>query len=75
MPFAVEIVKKRVVNRGIVEFGAIGTLCLSFRRLIVEKGKEEFNTNIHITNPVVRLTPLRKYFKLSGVCYERVEPL
>jgi putative DNA-binding protein len=39
----------------------------------VEKGKTEFNPNVHITKPVVRLSPSRKYFTLSGVSYERVE--
>ena len=37
------------------------------------KGKTEFNPNIHITKPVVRLSPSKKYFTLSGVSYERVE--
>ena len=40
---------------------------------IVEKGKAEFFPDIHITKPVVRLSPSRKYFTLSGVSYERVE--
>jgi len=39
----------------------------------VEKGKTEFNPNIHIIKPVVRLSPSKKYFTLSGVSYERVE--
>lgn len=46
-----------------------------FQSKLVEKGKAEFNFNIHITKPVVRLSPSRKYFTLSGVSYERVETL
>jgi len=37
------------------------------------KGKTGFNPNIHITKPIVRLSPSKKYFTLSGVSYERVE--
>ena len=62
-----------VENGDIVEFGDIGTLTPSFQSKIVEKGKTEFNPNVHITKPVVRLSPSRKYFTLSGVSYERVE--
>ena len=40
---------------------------------IVEKGKTEFVPDIHITKPVVRLSPSRKYFTFSDVSYERVE--
>ncbi len=45
----------------------------SFRSKIVEKGKTEFNPNIHITKPVVRLSPSRRYFTLLDISYERVE--
>uniref|UniRef100_A0AB33JBY7 HU domain-containing protein n=1 Tax=Prevotella sp. GTC17259 TaxID=3236795 RepID=A0AB33JBY7_9BACT len=70
---AAEIAKRHVENGDIVEFGDIGTLTPSFHSKLVEKGKTEFNPNIHITKPVVRLSPSRKYFTLSGVSYERVE--
>ena len=70
---AAEIAKRHVENGDIVEFGDIGTLTPSFQSKIVEKGKTEFNPNVHITKPVVRLSPSRKYFTLSGVSYERVE--
>lgn len=70
---AAEMAKRHVENGDIVEFGNIGTLTPSFQSRIVEKGKTEFNPNIHITRPVVRLSPSKKYFTLSGVSYERVE--
>ena len=70
---AAEIAKRHVENGDIVEFGDIGTLTPSFQSKLVEKGKTEFNPNIHITKPVVRLSPSRKYFTLSNVSYERVE--
>ena len=70
---AAEIAKLHVENGDIVEFGDIGTLTPSFQSKIVEKGKTEFNPNIHITKPFVRLSPSKKYFTLSGVSYERVE--
>lgn len=70
---AAEIAKKHMENGDIVEFGDIGTLTPSFQSKLVEKGKEEFNANVHITKPVVRLSPSRKYFTLQGVSYERVE--
>lgn len=70
---AAEIVKRHVENGDIVEFGDIGTFTPSFRSRLVEKDKETFNPNIHITKPVVKFLPSRKYFKLTGVRYERVE--
>ena len=70
---AAEMAKRHVENGDIVEFGDIGTLTASLQSRIVEKGKTEFNPNIHITRPVVRLSPSKKYFTLSGVSYERVE--
>lgn len=70
---AAEIAKKHVENGDIVDFGDIGTLSPSFQSKLVEKGKETFNPNVHITKPIVRLSPSRKYFSLSGVSYERVE--
>lgn len=45
----------------------------SFKSKIVEKGKEEFRPIIHITKPVVRLTPSKQYFTLKDVSYKRVE--
>ena len=56
-----------------MDFGDIGTLRPSFQSKLVEKGKEEFNANVHITKPVVKLSPSKRYFTLSGVTYERVE--
>ena len=70
---AAEIAKRHVENGDIVEFGDIGTLTPSFQSKLVEKGVVEFNPNIHIIKPVVRLSPSRKYFTLTGVSYERVE--
>lgn len=51
----------------------LGTLTPSFQSKLAEKGKTEFNPNIHITKPVVRLSSSRKYFTLTGESYERVE--
>lgn len=73
MRLAAEIAKKHVENGDIVDFGDIGTLRPSFQSKLVEKGKEEFNANVHITKPVVKLSPSKRYFTLSGVTYERVE--
>ena len=70
---AAEIAKKHVENGDIVEYGDLGTLTPSFQSKLIEKGKTEFNPNIHITKPVVRLSPSRKYFTLTGVSFERVE--
>ena len=69
---AAEIAKKQVENGDIVDFGDIGTLTPSFQSKLVEKGKAEFNPKVHITKPVVHLTPSKKYFTLTGVSYERV---
>ena len=63
---AAEIAKKYVEN------GDIGTLTPSFQSKLVEKGKAEFNPKVHITKPVVHLTPSKKYFTLTGVSYEHV---
>ena len=73
MRLAAEIAKKHVENGDIVDFGDIGTLRPSFQSRLVEKAKEEFNANVHITKPVVKLSPSKRYFTLSGVTYERVE--
>lgn len=70
---AAEVAKKHVENGDIVDFGDIGSLRPSFRSKLVEKGKEEFNAALHITKPVVKLMPSRRYFTLTGVTYERVE--
>ena len=69
---AAKIAKKYVENGDIVDFGDIGTLTPSFQSKLVEKGKEEFNPKVHITKPVVHLTPSKKYFTLTGVSYEHV---
>lgn len=68
---AAEIAKQHVENGDIVDFGDIGTLSPSFQSKLVEKGKEKFNANVHITKPVVRLSASRKYFALSNVSYEQ----
>lgn len=70
---AAEVARKHVENGDIVDFGDIGTLRPSFRSKLVEKGKEAFNAAVHITKPVVKLMPSRRYFTLTGVTYERVE--
>ena len=69
---AAEIAKRHVENGDIVDFGDIGTLSPSFQSKLVEKGKEKFNPNVHITKPIVHLAPSKKYFTLIGVSYERV---
>ncbi len=71
---ASEVAKKHVENGNIVDFGDIGTFSPSFKSHLVEKGVEEFNANVHIVKPVVRLSPSRKYFELRGVTFERIEP-
>ncbi len=71
---ASEIAKKHVENGDIVDFGDIGTLKPTFKSKQIEKGKEDFNANVHILKPMVRLSPSRKYFELRGVSFERVEP-
>ncbi len=70
---AAEIAKKHVENGNIVDFGDIGTLKPSFKSIQVEKGVEEFNANVHIVKPVVRLSPSKEYFELRGVSFERFE--
>ena len=66
---AAEVARKHVENGDIVDFGDIGTLRPSFRSKLMEKGKEAFNTAVHITKPVVKLMPSRHYFTLTGVTY------
>ena len=69
---AAEIAKRHVENGDIVDFVDIGTLSPSFQSKLVEKGKEKFNPNVHITKPIVHLAPSKKYFTLTGVSYEHV---
>ena len=69
---AAEIAQRHVENGDIVDFGDIGTLSPSFQSKLVEKGKEKFNPNVHITKPIVHLAPSKKYFTLTGVSYEHV---
>ena len=69
---AAEIAKRHVENGDIVDFGDIGTLSPSFQSKLVEKGKEKFNPNVHITKPIVHLAPSKKYFTLTGVSFEHV---
>ena len=69
---AAEIAKRHIENGDIVDFGDIGTLSPSFQSKLVEKDKEKFNPNVHITKPIVHLAPSKKYFTLTGVSYERV---
>ncbi len=71
---ASEIAKKHVENGDSVDFGDIGTLKPTFKSRQIEKGKEDFNANVHILKPRVLLAPSRKYFELRGVSFERVEP-
>ncbi len=71
---AAEIAKKHVENGNSVDIGDLGTLMPSFKSKQIEKGVEEFNANVHIVKPVVRLSPSKKYFELRGVSFERVEP-
>lgn len=69
-----KVAKTHVENGNIVEIGDLGTLMPSFKSLQVEKterGEEAFNASVHITKPVVKLSPSRKYFELRGVSYER----
>ena len=70
---AAEIAKRHVENGDIVDFGDIGTLSPSFQSKLVEKGKEKFNPNVHITKPIVHFAPSKKYFTLTGVSYECVD--
>ena len=70
--YAIKIAREIVANGDIVEFGDMGTFTPSFKSKAVSKG-EQFNTNVHIEKPVVRLNPSRKYFTLTDVSYERVE--
>ena len=69
---AAEFAKRHVENGDIVDFGDIGTLNPSFQSKLVEKGKEKFNPNVHITKPIVHLAPSKKYSTLTGVSYEHV---
>ena len=69
---AAEIAKRHVENGDIVDFGDIGMLTPSFKSKLVDKEKETFNANVHITKPKVRLLPSRKYFTLTDVSYERI---
>ena len=71
---AAEIAKRHVENGDIVDFGDIGTLSPSFQSKLVEKGKDKFNTNVYITKAIVHLAPSKKYFTLTSVSYERVDP-
>ena len=64
---AAEVARKHVENGDIVDFGDIGSLRPSFRSKLVEKGKEAFNAAVHITKPVVKLMPSRRYCTLTGV--------
>lgn len=71
-----QVAKEHVENGDIVELGKFGTLTPSFKSVLVEKtgeGFEAFNANVHITRPVVKFAPSRKYFELRNVRFERVE--
>ena len=56
--------------RDIVELGDLGKLKPSFKNKSVLQG-EAFNVQKHIEKPVVRLSPLKKYFTLTDVSYEQ----
>ena len=59
---AAEIAKRHVENGDIVDFGDIGTLSPSFQSKLVEKGKEKFNPNVHITKPYCSSCPFKEVF-------------
>lgn len=71
--YAIEIARDIVADGDIVEFGDLGSLTPSFRSKAVPKG-EKFNANVHIEKPVVRLKASKKYFTLTDVSYENVNP-
>ena len=70
---AVTTAREIVTDGDTVEFGDLGTLMPSFKSKMVPKDKP-FVTNAHITKPVVRLLPNRKYFELDDVSFEQVVP-
>lgn len=70
---AAETAKKHVESGETVDFGDIGSLTPSFKSKAVEKAAD-FNAQKHITRPVVKLRPSKRYFTLTDVSYERVEP-
>lgn len=73
---AFEVAKAHVENGESVELGDFGTISPSFKSVQVEKkgeGTKAFDPAVHITKPVVRFNPSRKYFELRGVRFERVD--
>lgn len=70
---ATETARDIVANGDIVDFGDLGTLKPSFKSKAVEKSMT-FRAQEHIEKPVVRLVPSRKYFTLTDVTYEQVQP-
>ena len=65
--------RKRVDHRSFCDEVGRATTFTGAEVEAVVKGQERFNPNVHITKPIVRLSPSRKYFTLTGVTYERVE--
>lgn len=73
---AFEIAKAHVENGESVELGDFGTITPSFKSVQVEKtgeGTKAFDPSVHITKPMVRFNPSRKYFELRNVRFERVD--
>lgn len=70
---ATETARDIVANGDIVDFGDLGTLKPSFKSKAVDKGTT-FRAQEHIEKPVVRLVPSRRYFTLTDVTYEQVQP-
>lgn len=68
---ATTIAKRHVENGDNVVFGDLGTLSPSFKSQMIPAG-EVFDAKKHISRPIVRLIPSRKYFVLENVSYERV---
>lgn len=68
---AAEVARSIVANGDSVQFGDLGSLSPSFKSRVA-LSEDEFSVATHITKPVVKLSPSRKYFTLSDVRYQRV---
>lgn len=68
---AAEVARDIVANGDAVQYGDLGTLAPSFKSKTAMTEKE-FTVATHITKPVVKLSPSRKYFTLTDVRYQRV---
>lgn len=68
-----KIAKLHVEQGESVTLGDLGTLMPYFRSQTIEKGGDvKFNPLVHISNPVARLLPSRRYFELGHVSFEQV---